>query len=288
MTHVARTTRRTFVLVLLLSFGLWLAPADAQAPRQTKTPIRVLFIGNSYTFYNNLGDLVSGIAASRRDGPAIEARLATVPVVDLAWHLEGGPAMSALAAGPWDFVVLQEQSLLGGSVVDGKPKVADPPTKFYLTVRNWVARIREKGAKPILLMTWARRDNPGDMQKDLAKGYNTIGQELGVTVAPVGLAWQEARWRLRTLEFHFRDGAHPSEFGSYLSAAVVYATLTGHDPRGAAPVIQGHPVRDDGVVDTARIVPLAELGPATAAALQQIAWETVMSEGAVQATAAAK
>ena len=175
----------------------------------------------------------------------------------------------------WDYVVLQEQSLLGGTMVDGKPKVARPATKFNETIRDWVKRIRDQNATPILLMTWARRDNPGDMQKDLADAYSSIGQELGVRVAPAGLAWQEARWRLRTVELHFRDGAHPSEIGSYLTAAVLYATLTGHDPRGAANIIHGRPVHDDGVVDAGRTVPLVEIGKATAAELQQIAWQTV-------------
>jgi len=77
------------------------------------------------------------------------------------------------------------------------------------------------------------------------------------------------------LEFHFRDGAHPSEAGSYLTAAVIYATITGHDPRGAAAVIMGHPVRNDGVVDMEKTVPLVDLPQATARELQKIAWETV-------------
>jgi hypothetical protein len=250
-------------------------PLQAQRARQR---LRVLLIGNSYTFYNNLGDIVAGISRSKKDGPIIDATIAAAQNRDLAWHLENGPAMPALEKGGWDFVSIQETSLLpGGSMVGGKPVVGDPakPGGFYDSAREMVKRIRAKGATPILEMTWARRDNPGTMQQDLAAAFGTIGKELDVRVAPIGLAWQEARWRLRTLEFHFRDGAHPSEAGSYLTAAVIYATITGHDPRGAAAVIMGHPVKDDGVVDMGKTVPLVDLGQPTAAELQKIAWETV-------------
>ena len=274
-----RITRTVHACVLIASIVCLIVssrvPVQAQRARQT---LRVLFIGNSYTFYNNLGDIVAGISRSKKGGPFIDATIAAAPNKDLVWHLENGPAMPALEKGGWDFVSIQETSLLpGGSMVGGKPVVGDPAKAggFYDSVREMVKRIRAKGATPILEMTWARRDNPGTMQQDVANAFGTIGKELDVRVAPVGLAWQEARWRLRTLEFHFRDGAHPSEAGSYLTAAVIYATITGHDPRGAAAVIMGHPVKDDGGVDMEKMVPLVDLGQPTAAELQKIAWETV-------------
>ena len=264
-------------LGVLVSFG----QVRAQAQRAPQT-LKVLFIGNSYTFYNNLGAIVAGISRSKKDGPVIEATIVTANGKDLAWHLANGPAVPTLEKGGWNFVNLQDLSLLpGGSMVEGKPVVGDPakPGGFYDSAREWVKRIRAKGATPLLEMTWARRDNPGTMQQDLANAYNTLGNELGVKVAPAGLAWDEAKWRLRTVVYYYQDGSHPSEAGSYLTAAVIYATITGHDPRGAANVIMGHPVRTDsvgaGVVDMEKMVPLVDLPPATAAELQKIAWDTV-------------
>ena len=35
------------------------------------------------------------------------------------------PAMAALKTGTWDYVVLQEQSMLGVATLDGKPVIAD-------------------------------------------------------------------------------------------------------------------------------------------------------------------
>jgi len=239
--------------------------------------LRVLFIGNSYTYFNNLPDLVAGVAAANADGPAIEPAFATRGGATLRWHLENGSALKALSTGKWDFVVLQEQSLLGGGEKDGKTIVGNP-ADFHESVREWVKRIRSVGATPLLFMTWARRD-PADaprVQKELADAYNTIGKELNVKVAPVGLAWAETRRRLRTLDLHVWDASHPSSAGSYLAALVIYATLTGRNPTGAPAVIQGRPTVDtatETVLDPSIRVPLADLREATATALQEIAWK---------------
>jgi len=251
-------------------------PLRAQMkPRQT---LKVLFIGNSYTYYNNLGDIVAGIAAADSKGPIIVPTLAVNGAATLKWHLENGSAQKQLQAGHWDYVVLQEQSLLGGKVVDGKTTVGDP-AEFFNSIREWVRRIRSVGANPILYMTWARREPPSDaakVQKQLADAYLTIGQELEVKVAPVGLAWAETRRRLRTLDLHIWDSSHPTMAGSYLAACVIFSTLTGRSPIGAPTVILGHPASDgpEGiVVDPKLQVPLVDLPGATATELQKVAWE---------------
>jgi hypothetical protein len=242
--------------------------------------LRVLFVGNSYTVFNNLPDLVAAIAAADPDGPIIVPMLVTRGGATLRWHLENGSALKSLATGKWDFVVLQEQSLLGGDFKDGKAVVGDP-SEFHASTREWAARIRAVGATPILYMTWARRE-PADaarVQKALADAYLGIGKELGVKVAPVGLAWAETRRRLLTLDLHIWDGSHPTPAGSYLAAAVIYATLTARSPVGAPSVIQGHPTVPSGegqgvmVVDPSLRVPLVDLREATAAELQKIAWQ---------------
>ena len=90
-------------------------------------------------------------------------------------------------------------------------------------------------------MTWARRDHP-DMTDGLAKAYRDLGAELKAPVAPVGIAFAEAHRRLHSLDLHIYDGSHPTAAGSYLAAAVIYATITGRDPRVAPPTIYGRPI----------------------------------------------
>jgi hypothetical protein len=217
-------TRRLFVLVLLGGLSLPLAAQNR--------PLSVLFIGNSYTYYNDLPAMLANLAASL-PGPRIAPTMIATGGMTLQWHFAAGKATAAIESGSWDYVVLQEQSALGGGSENGRSRLA-PPAIFHESVRKFVPRIRAAGAVPLLLMTWARRDRP-DEQLPLANAYRTIADELNVKVAPVGLAWAEARRQWPDEALHVADGSHPNPTGSYLTACVLYISLTGRDPRGAAP-----------------------------------------------------
>jgi len=263
--------RRACLLLFLAS----LVPSSTMGAQQqtTQPTLRVLFIGNSYTYFNNLGDMVAGIAAAGT-GPKIMPTLAVRGGQSLQWHLDNGPAMAALKTGTWDYVVLQEQSMLGVATLDGKPVIADS-SAFHAAVREWARRVRGVGAKPILFMTWARRSALPDQAK-LSVAYVSIGRELNIDVAPVGEAWSAALTRWLSLELHVFDESHPTPAGSYLAACVIFSTLTGRDPKGAPSVILGHPVsRSEGTVDFNEMVPLVDIGATTAGWLQEIAWKAV-------------
>jgi hypothetical protein len=265
---------------VLVAAAIALAPALPSA--QARPSRHVLFIGNSYTAANNLAEVVAGIAEARQAGPVIVPSMALRGGQMLDWHLHYGPAMPALEAPAHDItdVVLQEQSTLGaGDAQDdasgGQHLTIADPAEFYAGVRGLVKRIRARGATPVLFMTWARRDWPEDLEK-LQKAYVSIGRELNVKVAPVGVAWAEAQRRIPTLVMYVADGSHPSWAGSYLAACVLYATITGQDPRGAPALISGHFVdRRSGEIDRSEVITLVNLEPELARDLQTIAWETV-------------
>jgi hypothetical protein len=264
-----------------LGLALWLASSQAPAGAQsadtvTTAPaaLQVLFIGNSFTFFNNLPDMVAGIAASLPKGPAIRPVMFASGGMTLQWYWAAGKATAAIDERAWDYVVLQEQSALGAGTEVGDGGLS-PPGLFHESVRKFVPRIRARGATPLLLMTWARRSRPTD-QTLLSDAYNSIGQELGVTVAPAGTAWEEAQRVYPQLVLHVADGSHPNPAGTYLTACVLYATITGRDPRGAAAAIDGHPFsRALQAVDEAQTVTLVRLTPALARQLQTIAWRAV-------------
>lgn len=259
------TSRRNFLQLvggaLALPFVL---------PQQSK--MRVLFIGNSYTYFNNLPQLVAGLAASAKPAQTIETEMVTVGGATLKSLWAGGKPQAALANGKWDYVVLQEQSTLGMSrMVDGIPQISDPKN-FHEAVRMIDPEIKKTGAKPVLYMTWARKDSP-DKQPLLTEAYQSIGKELGDTVVPVGLAWQAALKVKPALELHVADKSHPTPAGSYLAACVFYATLFGKSPEGLAGHITGTVIDHTGAVGgTGELVNLSK---EDAAFLQNIAWKTV-------------
>ena len=247
--------------------------SEAQTAESTRRTLEVLIVGNSFTYFNNLGDVLAGVAASLPDGPAIRPTLLVGGGMTLQWHYATGKPTMLVRDRKWDFVVLQEQSALGGGSEGGEARLS-PPTVFHQAVRKFIPEIRKSGATPLLLMTWARRTRP-DEQAVLTDAYMSIGRELNVQVSPAGLAWQEVLRKWPDTELHVADGSHPNPAGTYLTALVLYTSLTGRDPHGAAATIEGHPYsRREGVVDLTQTVTLVSLSPELARRLQDAAYRT--------------
>ena len=88
--------------------------------------LRVLFIGNSYTFVNNLPWMLSELARAADDSPVIDTEMIVAGGATLRTHWEGGRALAAIRRGHWDYVVLQEQSTLIPPRFVEIPEVNDP------------------------------------------------------------------------------------------------------------------------------------------------------------------
>jgi hypothetical protein len=266
-----------FTLATLLVWGLLCAPAasaepPAPGPPPPERPLQVLFIGNSYTYNNNLPALVEGLAASATPPLRIRTRAVTQPGVRLQQHWDRGDALAALRQGHWDYVVLQEQSTLGLLLIEGRHEVNDPELAFHPYARRFAEEARKVGAQPLFLLTWARRDTP-ESQARLTQAYMSVARELGAPIIPAGLAWARARQENPAAVLYHQDGSHPSPAGSYLTASTLYTTLTGRSPLGLASTLTGHPM-PEGVLNPAKTVTLVPLTPEQAEPLQRMAWET--------------
>ena len=109
---------------------------------------------------------------------------------------------------------------------------------MYPAVRRVVSTARSQGTEPVLFLTWGRRDGFSEtghasfdsMQAAITSAYTDIADEVGARVAPVGEAWAATRDRV---DLFAGDGSHPSPAGTYLAAAVLYATIFVEDPSEA-------------------------------------------------------
>ena len=114
------------------------APVMAQAK-----PMRVLFIGNSLTYTNDLPGVLATMAASTRD--TIYAASVTYANFALVDHLSSGSARAAIGADRWEYVILQQ----GPTSTTG----VDRDT-LILAARAFEPLIRAAGGTPALYMAW--------------------------------------------------------------------------------------------------------------------------------------
>ena len=195
------------------------------------TPLKVLFIGNSFTARNDLPGLIAVLAAAR--GKCLQHRLISAGGASLRAHWNAGEARQAIREGRYDRVVLQEQSTLP----------VKNATRMHENVRLFDEAIKAAGATTTLYMTWARRNAP-QSQQAITDAYVGIGRELAATVVPVGLAWQRFLGEHDEPVLHDRDQSHPTLAGSYLAACVFLAVLFRESPVGADAGVAGLSEKD--------------------------------------------
>lgn len=218
--------------IALLSFGIALYTCAQHT--------RVLFIGNSYTYVNDLPNTFRQLALSM--GDTVDVAMSAPGGYTFEQHAVYAPTLAAIAAGPWDFVVLQEQS----------QRPSFPPEQVAVEVLPFAAqlvdtiRTRNACTRPVFYMTWGRRDGDASncaawppvctyagMQAQLRASYVEMALDNDAACAPVGMAWSRTRADLPDLELYVSDGSHPTVAGTYLAANVLYATLFRHHTEDA-------------------------------------------------------
>jgi hypothetical protein len=138
-------------------------------------------------------------------------------------HWNNADTLNAIRTGGWDVIVLQEQSQT--PVIN--------PKGFFEYAGKLNAEIKKAGAETILFMTWERPDSVqyGVTTANMSKRYFELGQNLGVKVAPVGLAFYRALQERPDLNLYISDG-HPTPQGTYLAACVLYCIIFKQSPVG--------------------------------------------------------
>jgi hypothetical protein len=194
---------------------------------------RILFIGNSYIYANNLPEMFSDLA--RSGGHKVETSMAASGGWTLADHVRSPETIKTITSSNWDYVILQEQSQIP-SLLQSRIN------SMYPAARTLVQQIEISGATPIFFLTWAHQKgwlengfpDYRSMQYQIDIGYMAIAQELNVPLAPVGYAWLLVNGQEPQINLWQEDGSHPTEFGTYLAACVFYATLFQESPEGLA------------------------------------------------------
>jgi len=216
----SRATALTRRFALAASILLLAGCSDPAAPdREPVGGIRVLFIGNSLTYYNDLPHMVEELAASV--GDTVAAYSVTHGGFALIDHiLIDNTAVAAVNGADWDWVVMQQGPTWPGIYLD----------TLILAATQFATLARDAGATPAIYEVWPSAD---DLMyfSSMASAFRQAADAVDGVYLPAGDAWVEAWARAPGLELYGGDLFHPSRIGSYLAAVVMYEHFTGRDAR---------------------------------------------------------
>ena len=192
----------------------------------------VLFLGNSYTYYNNLPEMISNIANDL--GDTVNYDQNTPGGTSLYAHSQNQTTINKINQQNWDFVVLQDQSQRPSL----SPSYVAASVYPYATQLVNLINSNYICSEPVFYMTWGRKY--GDqtncssyppvctflgMQERLRDSYLTMGLDNNASVSPVGIAFKNSISLDSTIDLYTSDNSHPSIYGSYLAACTFYSTI---------------------------------------------------------------
>lgn len=219
-----RTVKTLLLTVLMALTAGNMTAADGDS-------LRVLWVGNSYTFFSDLPAIVRDIAASQG------MKLSMTRVLKGGEYLKGhwaNPKLKEhLKAGHWDYIILQEQSTAPAQETERVAREVYP----YAHKIDSMAHVYSPQAHTIFYMTWGHKygavyasDYPLDdtyemMQERLITSYLEMTHRNNAWCAPVGWAWRTIRQQHPDYQLYTADCLHPSLLGSYLAANVIFTTI---------------------------------------------------------------
>lgn len=224
---------------VLLAAGCGSDPADP-APREAD--VRILFIGNSLTAWNDLPFMVEAMADSAGVEPMVAARV-LISNASLEDHWLAGQAPAAIRAGGWDVIVVQQ-----GPSSQNQEHLVEWASVFG-------ALADSIGARLALYMVWPERSRL-EAFDGVSQSYRVAAEVAMAALYPAGEAWRAA-WELDPdMALYGPDGFHPSTAGSYLAALTIFQGIYGVAPDAVPARLR---LRSGAVVD---------IGPSRAATLR--------------------
>ena len=193
---------------------------------------KVLFLGNSYTYVNNLPQLISDLAMNTGDTLVFDSN--TPGGYTLEQHFRDSNSVNKIKAGGWDYVVLQEQSQL-----PALPDYSGAEANELCALIN----AYNPCARALFYMTWGRKNGDASnciawppvctyqgMDSLLYQSYMEMASGNHAEVAPVGAVWKYIRQNFPAIELYQPDESHPGAAGSYAAACCFYSALFKKDP----------------------------------------------------------
>lgn len=213
----------------LLLFSLYFITYSFAQSHQKR---KVLFLGNSYTYVNNLPQLIYDIALANGDTLVFDSNCPGGHTFNN--HFNNATSLSKINAQAWDCVILQAQS----QEPSFSPTQVAAQTLPYAIKLDSLIKNNNACTETVFYETWGRKNGDASncgsyppictyigMQNRLRASYKLFADTTHGIMSPAGEAWRKSIDQNPTLELYSSDQSHPSLEGSYLTACVFYETL---------------------------------------------------------------
>lgn len=213
--------KKFFNLIISL-FATVTASADS-------IPLKILFIGNSYTHMNDMPKMFGKIAKKAGLNVLIEQSAQSSATFQI--HSERKEMFEAINKRKWDYVILQGFS----RELARQPEYIDTATVPYLSKITDSIYLNNPCTNVLFYMTWGYEsgyefrpevDSYDKMADSIERGYRYLGDKYDVPVVPVGMVWKEVK-NTTEIDLYDDDRAHPSSQGSYLIANTFFESIFG-------------------------------------------------------------
>ena len=217
------------VLCSLFAIFLFASASFAQNKK-----LNVLFLGNSYTYVNNLPQLIKDIAIANGDTLVFDSNCPGGQTFQ--GHSVDATSISKINSQAWNHVVLQAQS----QEPSFPPSQVSSQTLPYAIRLDSVIQNNNACTKTVFYETWGRKNGDASncsfyaplctyigMQDRLKASYKLFADTTHAIMSPAGEAWRKSIALNPSLELYSSDQSHPSLEGSYLTACVFYEVLFG-------------------------------------------------------------
>ena len=183
--------------------------------QEKKDTINVLFVGNSYTYFENMPQIVSLISDYSKTKLVTKKSVVGGAKLSEHWHGKKGlKTQELIKNGAFDIVVLQEFSM--GAIKE--------PDSLFKYSKLFCDLIKENGAKPYLYLTWAREKVP-QYQEVINDVYSEVATQNDAVIVPIGKAWKLAMELRPNIKLYDNDGTHPNQLGAFLTACTFIGTI---------------------------------------------------------------
>jgi hypothetical protein len=198
---------------------------------------RVLFIGNSYIYTNNLPQVLKDIALSNGDDVIFDN--STPGGHTFQQHSTNATTLSKISQGNWDYIILQEQSQRPAFPISQVQTEVFP----YAAYLDSLAKAQNPCATVMYYMTWGRKNGDASncqffpplctyagMDSLLRLRYQMMADDNSSEISPVGPVWNYIRTSYPSIELYSSDESHPNSTGTYAGALSFYSAIFRKSP----------------------------------------------------------